>query len=438
MLVTVHEFGHFWVARKLGVKVLRFSVGFGKPIWRKVAGKDQVEYILAAIPLGGYVKMLGEGDDTPIDPSEAHRAIDRQPIWKRSLIVVAGPAINFLFAIILFVFVGMQSEDHVVPVFGDFSETSVVAQASVLPGDTLLEVDGRKVKHMYQRDLYIFNKVLKEESIEIKIDGAQGKRTVNLDTTDIPVYNISPSLVVRQLGLIPLSPPTSTEIDFVAEGSPADVAGLKKGDKFVMIENESVEGWQDLVEVVAVSPEKALALKISRDGVLFDFSITPEAKQVNDRVIGVLGVRRLFVPYPEEQVVKFDRSLPEAVRYGFERTWEMSSVTLRMLWKMVTLQVSHKNISGPVTIADVAGKTAQISWQSYVYFLAAISISLGVMNLLPIPMLDGGHLLTYSVEIVAGRSISEKLFIVGQKVGILLLLSLMSLAFYNDIFRLLN
>ena len=438
ILVAVHEFGHFWVARKLGVKVLRFSVGFGKPLWKKVAGEDQTEYVIAAIPLGGYVKMLGDGGDEPIDPSERHRAFDKQPIWKRSLIVAAGPGINFLFAIILFMFLGLGSEEHVVPIFGEFSETSTVAQAGVIPGDTLLEIDGRPVKHMYERDLYVFNQVLKGDSIEIKVSGQKGERLLELQTDDIPIYNINPVSMMRQLGLVSLAPPTTTEIDYVEPGSPADKAGLQKNDVFVEIANKPIKAWQDLVMIVVPSPGKPLDVTIKRDSVEFDVVITPDTRVSGEREIGVLGVRRAYIPYPEEQIVKFSRSPLEAFVYGVERTWEMSSVTIRMLWKMVTLQVSHKNISGPITIADVAGQAVQISWQSYVYVLAAISISLGVMNLLPIPMLDGGHLLTYMVEIVAGRSISEKFFAAGQKVGILLLLSLMSLAFYNDIFRLLN
>ena len=196
ILVAVHEFGHFWVARKLGVKVLRFSVGFGKPLWKKVAGKDQTEYVIAAIPLGGYVKMLGDGGDDPIDPSEAHRAFDKQPIWKRSLIVVAGPGINFLFAIILFMILGMQMEKGVTPIFGQFSDTSAVAQVGVKQGDKLLEIDGRVVKHFRERDLYLLNKVLKGESVNIKVDGELGVRSFDLNTTDIPIYKIDPSAVI--------------------------------------------------------------------------------------------------------------------------------------------------------------------------------------------------------------------------------------------------
>jgi len=439
VLVAVHEFGHFWVARKLGVKVLRFSVGFGKPIWKKVAGDDQIEYVIGAIPLGGYVKMLGEGDDpASIDPSEAHRAFDRQPIWKRSLIVAAGPGINFLFAIILFMLLGMNVEKDIVPVFGDFSQTSEVAKAGVEPGDTLVSVDDRPVNFLMQHDLYIFNQVLKGENITLVVDGQKGRRNVELNSENIEIYKISPESLMRQLGFIRLAPPTSTLIDRVVADSPADKAGLLAGDRFVSIDDKPINSWRDLSEVVQPSAGRQLPVTINRSGVEFNLSITPEAVQFGEQEIGRLGVVRPYIPYPEEQIVSLSRSPYQALIYGVEKTWLISALTVRMLWKMVTLQVSHQNVSGPITIADVAGQAIQISWQTYVYVLAVISISLGVMNLLPIPMLDGGHLLTYVVEVFAGKNVSEKFFIAGQKVGILLLLGLMSLAFYNDIFRLLN
>jgi len=411
VLVAVHEFGHFWVARKLGVKVLRFSVGFGKPLWKKTAGKDQVEYVIAAIPLGGYVKMLGDGDNKPIDPAEAHRAFDKQPIWKRSLIVAAGPGINFLFAVILFMILGMESEERVIPVFGQFSETSAVAQAGVVSGDKLLEIDGREVKHFLERDLYILNKVLKSDPIRIKVNGVGGIRSFDLDTSDIPIYKIDPASVMRKLGFVPIAPPVSTTIGFVQESSAADKAGLKKGDRFVTIDGSPITKWRDLVEIVAPSAGKTLPVTVDRNGSNIDIQVTPQAKIVANKTVGLLGVGREPTAYPDEHIVRFSRSPVKAFFYGIDRTWEMSSVTLRVLWKMITLKVSSKNISGPITIADVAGQAAQVSWQSYVFVLAAISISLGVMNLLPIPMLDGGHLLTYVVEIVAGRSISEKFFL---------------------------
>ena len=439
VLVAVHEFGHFWVARKLGVKVLRYSVGFGKPLWKKVAGEDQIEYVIAAIPLGGYVKMLGEGSGEPIAEHEKHRAFDNQPVWKRSLIVAAGPGINFLFAIILFMLLGMMSERQLIPVFGEFSQKSAVAQAGVLPGDTLLAIDGKPVRHLLERDLYVFNQVLRKEPLELLIKSTNGsERIAVVETAEIPVYNINPATLMRQLGLVGIAPPTTNKISRVLETSPAAEAGLQAGDRFVSIGSSPITTWFDIKEAIAPSAGKKLDVIVLRDGVELAFSVTPKSVDVDGKTVGQLGVGGTAASYPEHQIVNFSRNPLQAFVYGVDRTWQMSALTFRMLWKMVTLKVSPKNVSGPITIADVAGQAIQVSWESYVYVLAVISISLGVMNLLPIPMLDGGHLLTYVIEVVAGRKVSEKFFELGQRVGIFLLLCLMSLAFYNDFFRLLN
>lgn len=442
VLVAVHEFGHFWVARKLGVKVLRFSIGFGKPLWTKVAGKDQVEYVIAAIPLGGYVKMLGEGEDVGVGAHEAHRAFDRQAIWKRSLIVLAGPGINFLFAIILFMVLGLNTQQGVKPTFGKLNQQALIAQAGVGEGDTLLSVDGRDADFMMQYDLYIFNQVLKGEDLTIKVRSAnasqENHRTVVLNTSDVPIYNINPSSLMNQLGFVRMLPPASTEISQVVEGSAAEKAGLLAGDKFISINQIVVNNWNEMVAQIQPSAGVPLTVVVERTGSRFELIVTPEAVDVNGEKVARMGIGRMPTPYTPEQIIEINRSPIEALVYGVERTWLMSSLTLRMLWKMVTLQVSHKNVNGPITIADVAGQAIQVGWETYIYVLAVISISLGVMNLLPIPMLDGGHLLMYSIEVVAGKNIAEKAFAVGQRLGVLMLICLMSLAFYNDIFRLLN
>ena len=439
ILVAVHEFGHFWVARKLGVKVLRYSVGFGKPLWKKVHGEDQIEYVIGAIPLGGYVKMLGEGaTDEPIKPEEKHRAFDNQPIWKRSLIVAAGPGINFLFAILLFMILGMVTEPRVIPQFGELPETSLLAKAGVSSGDTLVAVDGRPTEYLLQQDLYIFNQVLKGQEIELEIESNGRRNNITIQTSEIPIYNINPGSLMYSLGFVRVRPPATTELERVESGTPAAQAGMLAGDKVLSIDGQATETWQDLVAIVGPSANRELAIVVDRQGLKVALQATPEAIEVNGEEIGRLGVARVFTPLNPDQLVSVKRSPLEALSYGVEKTWLMSSLTFRMLWKMVTLQVSHKNVNGPITIADVAGQAIQIGWQTYVQVLAVISISLGVMNLLPIPMLDGGHLLMYAVEVVAGQSVSEKVFAVGQRVGVLLLIGLMSLAFYNDIFRLLN
>jgi len=439
VLVAVHEFGHFWVARKLGVKVLTFSIGFGKPLWRKVAGPDQIEYVIARIPLGGYVKMLGEGTEAdPIDPKEAHRAFDNQPIWKRTLIVAAGPGINFLFAIFLFMVLGMQSEQRPTPIFGNVTEQSALAQSGVKAGDTLLSVDGKSARFLSEHELYIFNQVLKREPIELEIDSAGSVSTVIIATKDIPIYRINPASLMRQLGFVGVFPNITTQIERVAAGSPAEAGGLEAGDTFVSIDQTRIETWSDLVSTVQPAGGQPLLVTVERGGSELSMTITPKSVKAGDRTVGQLGVGPTVLPPRPDQIIEISRSPLEALVHGANQTWLMSTLTLRMLGKMITLQVSHKNVNGPLMIADVAGQAIQVGPTTYLYFLALISISLGVMNLLPIPMLDGGHLATYVVEIFAGKRLAQKAFIAVQPFGLLMLAGLMSLAFYNDILKIFN
>jgi regulator of sigma E protease len=439
VLVAVHEFGHFWVARKLGVKVLTFSIGFGKPIWRKVAGPDQTEYIIARIPLGGYVKMLGEGSETePVDPKEAHRAFDNQPIWKRSLIVVAGPAINFLFAILLFMMLGLQTEQHLEPTFGNVTEQSILAQSGVNAGDTLISVDGKPARFLAEHDLYVFNQVLKRQPIELEIESNGRRSNVTIATSDIPIYKVNPASLMRQLGFVGVQPEITTDIERVAKGSPAESGGLKVGDKFVSIDQIQITSWRDLTAAVQPAAGQPLLITVERDGANVSMTITPKSINVGNATYGQLGVGPTVLPPRPEQIIEINRSPLAALTHGVNQTWLMSTLTLRMLGKMITLQVSHENVNGPLMIADVAGQAIQVSFSTYLYFLALISISLGVMNLLPIPMLDGGHLASYVIEVFAGKRFAQKAFITVQPFGLLMLAGLMSLAFYNDILKIFN
>lgn len=439
ILVTVHEFGHYWVARKLGVKVLRFSVGFGKPLWKKVSGPDKTEYVLAAIPLGGYVKMLGENDpDAPIAADQRHRALDNQAIWKRSLIVAAGPAINFLFAILLFMLIGLQDQERLVPVFGDVPQATALGKAGISSGDTLLSVDGKAVRFFGEHDLYVFNQVLKKKPVELEFESSGRIEKLSISTDKIPIYNINPASLMSQLGFYQVAPPSTRAVAVVSPDSPAQRAGLLAGDEFLSIDGTPINSWRDLTRLVQPAAGKLLDIRVSRAGQEISLQVTPEVREVNGQSVGLLGVQRPFIPYPAEQIVTVSNSPIEAMAYGFKQTWEMSTLTLRMLWKMVTLQVTHKNINGPIMIADVAGKVIQVGITPYLYFLAIISISLGIMNLLPVPMLDGGHLMRFAVEVVAGKRLSEKFYMAIQPVGLIMLFGLMSLAFYNDILKIFN
>lgn len=439
ILVAVHEFGHYWVARKLGVKVLRFSVGFGKPLWKKTAGPDNTEYVIAALPLGGYVKMLGENDpDTPVSPAERHRAFDNQPIWKRSLIILAGPGINFLFAIVLFTLLGLQTVERLEPVFGNAPEASAVYKAGVREGDRILAVNGRTVDYLAHQQLYIMNQVLQGETMEMEVLSGAKKRTLQIETSDIPIYNISPGSMMYQLGIVPPSPPISSEIALISPDSPAQKAGIHVGDKVVGISGQPVTSWRDLSDLIAPNPGKEIKVAVDRNGEQIVFDITPAARPINGGEIGVIGIGPKATSYADDQLVSIERGLWSAFVDGMDQTWQMSTVTLRMLGKMLTLQVSHKNVNGPIMIANVAGQAIQLGLDYYIHILAVISISLGVMNLLPIPILDGGHLLVHLVEGVAGKRAAENFFAIGQRIGVFMLLGIMGLAFYNDIFKLLN
>jgi len=408
ILVAVHEFGHFWVARKLGVKVLRYSVGFGKPIWKKVAGDDQVEYVIAAIPLGGYVKMLGQGDpDSPIEPHEAHRAFDNQPIWKRSLIVAAGPGINFLFAILLFFYLGLEDRVEIAPIFGEVTEGSLLADAEVSAGDKLLSVDGKPVEYFHEHQIHFFNQVLKREDVSLKIESQSGhSRIINIKTADIPIYDLDIEKLIDIVGLHQVERPSSNVVDSISKGYPAAAAGILPGDKILSINGVKIKSWNDLVRVVMPAGGEVLLIQLDRNGVLSTVSVTPKLEQKGDQKVGILGVGQAGRPHLPEHLVKIPSSFGSAITHGVSETWSMSVMTVRMLWKMLTLQVSHKNISGPITIAQVAG--------------------------------DALQLLMYAVESVAGKKASEKVFAVGQRLGIVFLACLMGLAFYNDIFRLLH
>ncbi|MEA1888213.1 MAG: RIP metalloprotease RseP [Pseudomonadota bacterium] len=435
ILVAVHEFGHFWVARKLGIKVLKFSVGFGKAIWSRTAS-DGTVYALGAIPLGGYVKMLDESEGE-VPEEDKHRAFNRQPIWKRMLVVLAGPMFNFFFAIAAYSLVFAGGMEGLTPVVGKVVEGSVAEAGGFRKGDVLLSVDGRKLNTWQEQRLYLFSKALARKMVQYEVETSDGSKIARaLNLADVPMSKIDARLVAGGIGLIGWYPEVLPVIDQVVSGKPAFVAGLKQGDLITAIDGEKISSWDDVVRLISASPGRQLKLDISRNGYSESFYVTPERATDGDREIGRIGISVQPVDIPEDRIVTVDYGLMESLYRGTETTWMMSVLTLRMLAKMVTLEISSKNISGPITIAQYAGKSAQVGFSSFILFLAIVSVSLGVLNLLPIPVLDGGHLLYYSIEAVTRKPVPEKVMIWGQQVGILLLFLLMSLAVYNDLGRL--
>jgi regulator of sigma E protease len=436
VLIVVHEYGHYLVARLCGVKVLRFSVGFGRPlaVWRK--GHDQTEFVIAAIPFGGYVKMLDERE-APVPSAEVARAFNRQGVLKRVLIVVAGPAFNFLFAIAVYAGLYMVGLPEARPMLAEPPAATLARSAGIRAGDLVRAVEGEPVATWQALRWRVLQAALQRESLRIEVINARDQlSTVTLDLRDYPAQEVE-SDVLERIGLRLFRPTLDPVLGQVVSGSAAERAGLEKGDRVTHVDGRAVATWEDLVREVRRRPGRQAALRIERGELSMTLPVTPEAVAVNGEHIGRIGAA------PEIPAAHAERIFVQ-VRYGplaslghaVTKTWDISVFSLRMLGRMLLGQVSWKNLSGPVTIADFAGQSAQLGWIPYLTFLALISISLGVLNLLPIPPLDGGHLMFYVVEILKGSPASERAIEFGQRVGIGLLLVLMAFAFYNDLTRL--
>jgi len=437
VLIVIHEYGHYLVARLCGVKVLRFSVGFGRPLWKVRRGRDQTEWVIAALPLGGYVKMLDEHEG-PVAPEELHRAFNRQSVWRRIAVVVAGPAANFLLAIAFYwaLFVGGVQEAK--PVLAA-PEPGTVAEASgVARGETILKINGEPVASWQQVRWQLLQLAVERQPARLEVIDAKQRltwRTLDLSRFDLEGFDSDP---LARLGLRLNRPDVAPIIGTVVPGSVAEAGGLRAGDRVISIDGGAILVWEDVVKAVRAHPAETLQLQILREGNRIEIRLRPEAVQQNGERFGRIGAAPQVDAGAMKDLVATVRYAPwPALVLAFERTWETSVFSLKMLGKMAIGEVSWKNLSGPVTIADYAGQSAQLGIGAYVAFLALISISLGVLNLLPIPLLDGGHLLYYLVEIFKGSPLSERAMELGQRLGLTLLLSLMAFAFYNDLNRLL-
>ncbi len=436
-LITIHEFGHFWVARKMGVKVLRFSIGFGKPLLRKVGKKDQTEYVLAAIPLGGYVKMLDEREG-PVDSVEKHRAFNNQSVWARIAIVAAGPIANFLLAIVAYWLMYLIGISGVLPLVGGVEAGSEAEKAGFQIEDQIISVDGDEMRTWNEVRLALLDRSLDADgSIDIgvkDIEGNTANRFVSIDSSRL--LN-GKGDVIGDLGIHHWWPNVEAIIGGVNSDGAAKAAGLLIGDRIISANAESVKNWRHWVEIVRAHPEQALKLQIERLGQEQTLSIIPKLKQERDTRIGFIGAWETQSSQQLERartVVKYGPI--QAIMIATKQTWNMTVLTVQMLGKLVIGEASLENISGPITIAQFAGQSASVGFDHYLSFIALISISLGVLNLLPVPVLDGGHLLYFFIELLKGKPLSEKIQIYGQQLGMVLLAGLMSIAFYNDILRL--
>ena len=437
-LVVVHELGHYLVARWCGVKVLRFSVGMGRVIWSRRFGRDQTEWALSILPLGGYVKMLDAREQPLEDIPEADlkREFTRQSVWRRIAIVAAGPIANFLLAIVLFAGLYMHGVPEPVPVLRAAAEQSAAYQAGLRAGDRITAINGAPVQVWSEVRWKLMQLVLEKADARLDVErpnpNGSGKllNSVTLRLAGIDSNELEGDFLGK-LGLALARPPAV--LGKIMEG-PAKAAGLQSGDRITAIDAVPVQDGLAFVEKVRESAGKPLLLEGVRGGNRFEVRVTPEAMEEGDsgKRIGRIKVE---VPLAPEMATVSDAPLT-AVAKGAQRTWDTSAMTVKMIGKMIVGQVSLKNITGPITIADYAGQTARVGLVSYLSFLAFISISLGVMNLLPIPVLDGGHLLYYALEILTGRPVSERFGEIAQRAGLGLLMALMLVAAFNDIVRL--
>jgi len=439
VLVTFHEFGHYWVARKAGVKVLRFSVGFGKPLFnwkRKTAEGDEIEYVIAALPLGGYVRMLDERE-AEVPDDEKERAFNNQNISKRIAIVFAGPAFNFILAIFLYWLVFMMGTTVDRPFIGETEPDSIAAGAGFEIQDEVLMVGDAVVKSWNEFRLEILDQGLDGGDLSVKVRGSDNiEHTRVLSLGDIHLLE-NEGDIFKDIGFQQWFPELKPEIGGVMENSAAENAGLRKGDVFLQVDGVDIEQWTSLVEMIRKRPNKAMQFVVLRNGVEEIVTVIPKSRKTKDGEQGFIGAYQHF---PEEVrqmlVTHIEYSPAEALKKATVKTWDMSTLTLRVLWKMIAGEASLANISGPITIATYAGVTASIGLVAFLSFLAVISVSLGVLNLLPVPMLDGGHLFYYFIELIKGSPVSEAFELRGQQIGIIILALLMSVAIFNDIQRL--
>jgi len=436
ILVAFHEFGHFWVARKVGVKVLRFSVGFGKIVWSHQKSPEATEYALSAIPLGGYVKMVDEREG-PVEKEDLPYAFNRQPLWARFAIVLAGPVFNLMLAVILYWCVFTLGETGMRPILGQLKSDTLATQAGFQEGDEILSVNDLKTPIWSEAITAIVTSAIDAENqIKVQVSSTTGEQSTRILKIPDDVSQ-DPKILYERLGLTPWSPKIEPIIGKVIPEGSAAKAGLQMGDVLISADEIQLTEWMQWVDYVRDHADKTINLEIERDGVRLNMTIIPEAVETEDGIVGQIGTA-VQIPEGLRDSMIVEYSLPPlaALSAAVTKTYEFSAATLKMMGRMLIGKASVDNLSGPISIAKYAGQSAEMGLTSFLKFLALVSVSLGVINLLPVPVLDGGHLMFYIIEAIKGSPVPEKIQIFFQQVGIVLLMLLMGLAVMLDIERL--
>ncbi len=433
VLITIHEYGHFQVARWAGVKVLRFSIGFGRPLLSRRFGKDGTEFVLAAIPLGGYVKMLDEREGE-VSPAERPRAFNQQNVWKRIAIVSAGPIANLLLAILLYWVLFIVGTPGLRPIIGEVPAGSPAAQASMKAEELIVKVGDTPVRTWQDVRWLLLQQTLKSKTAQV--EARSDTEESHLHLLDLSDVKTDESDILQQVGLTTFRPPWPARVGEILPDSAAATAGLQVHDEIIAVNGITVSRWEDFTDLVRQNPGKTMTLKLLRDQSTMSLRVMPDIVEEDGKQIGRIGAAYVMTEAETARyMVDVAYAPPEGLLKAIKQTWDTSIFSLKMLGGMITGTVSWKAISGPVTIGSVAGKSADAGWKVFIGFLAIVSISLGVLNLLPIPVLDGGHLLYYTIEIFKGSPVSDATMETGQRIGLALLGLLMACALYNDFNR---
>jgi len=436
ILVAVHEYGHFWMARRVGIRVIRYSIGFGRPLWRRTDSLG-TEFAISAIPLGGYVKLLDEREG-PVADADLSAAYNRKPVWQRILVLLAGPFANFLFAVVAYWAIFVAGVPALRPVLGEVTPDSMAAHAGLVPGDEIVAVGQRQTGGREAVMLAILDRLMEGGTIDLEVrspGGATRVAPLRIEGSALPLTE--PGALLPGLGFEFWYPAVPARIAKLLPGSPAERAGLRPDDLIVAAGDTPVADFAALVRLVQPAAGRTLEFTVERPGGRVVVPVEVEAQREDGRLIGRIGVQPgLPAPVPEEMRTRERYGVFAAVGKAVGKTWDMSALTVRLLWNVATGDVSARNLSGPINIAEYAGFSARQGILAFLSFLAVVSVSLFVLNLLPIPILDGGQILYQLAEVAKGRPLSERAQAVGQQIGIALLLVLMSFAFYNDISRL--